>query len=100
MMTLSAMFFAAFIAATLISAQSEAVLVGMLLAESNPIWLLLVVTTTGYVLRSLANWAIGRFLQGYADHRWFSASPGQVARARLWYARRGGGRCSVLGCQS
>ncbi|MDZ4392562.1 YqaA family protein [Cypionkella sp.] len=89
MMTLSAMFFAAFIAATLIPAQSEAVLVGMILEESNPVWLLLLVATTGNVLGSLVNWAIGRFLQGYVDHRWFPASPGQVERARLWYARHG-----------
>lgn len=89
MMTLSAMFFAAFIAATLIPAQSEAVLVGMILEESNPVWLLLLVATAGNVLGSLVNWAIGRFLQGYADHRWFPASPGQVERARLWYARHG-----------
>lgn len=89
MITLSTMFFAAFIAATLIPAQSEVVLVGMLLAESNPVWLLLLVATTGNVLGSLVNWAIGRFLQSYADHRWFPASPGQVERARLWYAHRG-----------
>lgn len=89
MMTLSAMFIAAFVAATLIPAQSEAVLVGMLLAQTNPVWLLLVVATTGNVLGSLVNWAIGRFLQGYAGHRWFPASPAQLERARLWYGRRG-----------
>lgn len=89
MMTLTAMFFAAFIAATLIAAQSEAVLVGMLLADSNPVWLLLLVATTGNVFGSLVNWVIGRFLQGYAVHRWFPASPGQVARARLGYAQHG-----------
>ena len=89
MMTLTALFFAAFIAATLIAAQSEAVLVGMLLADSNPVWLLLLVATTGNVFGSLVNWVIGRFLQGYAVHRWFPASPGQVARARLGYAQHG-----------
>lgn len=89
MMTLTAMFFAAFIAATLIPAQSEAVLVGMLLAKSNSVWLLLLAAIAGNVLGSLVNWAIGRFLQGYSGHRWFPVSPCQVARARLWYARWG-----------
>lgn len=89
MTTLTAMFFAAFLAATLIPAQSEAVLVGMLLAKSNPVWLLLLVATTGNVLGSLVNWAIGRFLQGHAGHRWFPVSPGQLARASNWYARHG-----------
>ncbi len=89
MMTLTAMFFAAFIAATLIPAQSEAVLVGMLLAKSNPVSLLLLVATVGNVLGSLVNWAIGRFLQGYAGQRWFPVSPGQLTRASNWYACHG-----------
>ncbi|MES2667777.1 MAG: YqaA family protein [Pseudomonadota bacterium] len=89
MMTLSAMFLAAFLAATLIPAQSEAVLVGMLLAETNPVWLLLLVATVGNVLGSLVNWAIGWFLQGVTPPRWFPVSPGQLARAQGWYARRG-----------
>lgn len=89
MWTLSALFLAAFAAATLIPAQSEAVLAGMLLAASNPVWLLLLVATTGNVLGSLATWALGRFLQGYADRRWFPVSQDQVQRARLRYARWG-----------
>jgi len=89
MWTLSALFLAAFAAATLIPAQSEAVLAGMLLAASNPVWLLLLVATTGNVLGSLATWALGRFLQGYAERRWFPVSQDQVQRARLRYSRRG-----------
>ncbi len=89
MWTLSALFLAAFAAATLIPAQSEAVLVGMLLAEANPVWLLLAVATTGNVLGSLVNWALGRFLQGFAHPGWFPASPEQIQRAQVWYGRRG-----------
>lgn len=89
MWTLSALFLAAFAAATLIPAQSEAVLVGMLLAETNPVWLLLLVATTGNVLGSLVNWAIGRFLQDRMPVRWFPISADQLARAQGWYAQRG-----------
>lgn len=89
MWTLSALFLAAFAAATLIPAQSEAVLVGMLLAETNPIWLLLLVATTGNVLGSLVNWAIGWFLQNRMPVRWFPVSADQLARAQVWYARWG-----------
>lgn len=95
MWTLSALFLAAFAAATLIPAQSETVLVGLLLAESNPVWLLLVVATTGNVLGSLVNWALGRFLQGYAHQRWFPVSQEQICRAQFWYARRGW--CTLFG---
>ena len=89
MATLAGLFLAAFLAATLIPAQSEAVLVVLLLAGSHPVWLLLVVATAGNVLGSLTNWALGRFLHAHVGSRWFPASPDQVQRARLWYARRG-----------
>lgn len=89
MATLAALFLAAFAAATLIPAQSEAVLVGMLLAETNPVWPLLLVATTGNVLGSLVNWAIGWFLQDRMPVRWFPVSPDQLARAQRWYVRRG-----------
>lgn len=89
MWTLSALFLAAFAAATLIPAQSEAVLVGMLLAETNPVWLLLLVATTGNVLGSLVNWAIGWFLQNRMPVCWFPVSADQLARAQVWYARWG-----------
>ena len=45
MFALTGLFLAAFIAATLIPAQSEAVLVALLLAETQPVWLLLSVAT-------------------------------------------------------
>lgn len=89
MWTLSALFLAAFAAATLIPAQSEAVLVGMLLAETNPVWLLLLVATTGNVLGSLVNWAIGWFLQDRMPVRWFPVSADQLARAQGWFAHWG-----------
>ncbi|MCA0273849.1 MAG: DedA family protein [Proteobacteria bacterium] len=89
MWTLSALFVAAFAAATLIPAQSEAVLAGMLLAETNPVWILLLVATTGNVLGSLVNWGLGRFLQGCPPPRWLRIPPDQMARAQAWYARRG-----------
>lgn len=89
MWTLSALFFAAFAAATLIPAQSEAVLVGMLLAETNPVWLLLLVATTGNVLGSLVNWAIGQFLEDRMPVRWFPISADQLSRAQGWYAHWG-----------
>ena len=83
------LFLAAFAAATLIPAQSAAVLVAMLVAQTHPVWLLLLVATTGNVLGSLVNWALGWFLQGRQPPRWFPVSPNQMQRARMWYARRG-----------
>ncbi|THD73975.1 DedA family protein [Thalassobius vesicularis] len=83
------LFLAAFLAASLFPAQSEAVLVGLLLSETHPAWLLFAAATVGNVLGSLLNWLIGRFLAHYADRRWFPVSPRQFDKAAGWYARWG-----------
>ena len=89
MVELGGLFFAAFAAATLIPAQSEAVLVALLLAASQPVWLLVAVATVGNVLGSAVNWGMGRFLIRFEDRRWFPVSKAQLHRARGWYARWG-----------
>jgi len=89
MLALTGLFLAAFIAATLIPAQSEAVLVALLLAGTQPVWLLLSVATAGNVLGAAVNWTIGRFLMRYSDHPRFPFSSKQVVRAQGWYSRWG-----------
>lgn len=95
MLELAGLFLAAFTAATLIPAQSEAVLVAMILNAAQPVWLLLAVATVGNVLGSIVNWMLGRFLIRFVDRRWFPVSPHQLDRAAGWYARRG--HWSLLG---
>ncbi len=89
MAALSGLFLAALLAATLIPAQSEAVLVGLVLAGTHPLWLLLAVATTGNVLGSVINWGLGRGVARFAGRRWFPASPQQLDRAARWYRRWG-----------
>lgn len=89
MLALFGLFTAALLAATLIPAQSEAVLVGLVLAGGHPVWLLLAVATAGNVLGSVINWGLGRGLVQFADRRWFPASPRQLERATRWYYRWG-----------
>ena len=89
MAALSGLFFAALLAATLIPAQSEAVLLALILDASHPLWLLLVVATVGNVLGSMVNWALGRHLARFAGARWFPVSPRALARAQAWYHRWG-----------
>lgn len=88
-MDLLALFLSAFAAATLVPAQSEALLVAMLLAGDRAPDLLLIVATAGNVLGSGVNWGIGRFLSGLAGRRWFPVSPRALDRARGWYGRYG-----------
>jgi membrane protein YqaA with SNARE-associated domain len=95
MLALGGLFLAAFLAATLIPAQSEAVLVGLILAGGHPVWLLLAVATAGNVLGSVLNWALGRFLVRHVGRRWFPVTRQQLDRATAWYARWG--HWSLLG---
>lgn len=89
MLALLSLFATAFFAATLIPAQSEAVLLGLVWADVHPVALLLVVATAGNVLGSVLNWILGRYLSHFADRRWFPFSAAQVARASDWYQRWG-----------
>ena len=88
-MDLLTLFLAALVAATLLPAQSEIVLGALVVAGAQPVWLLLAVATTGNVLGSCVNWAMGRFLMRFAGHRRFPFSAAQIARAQNWYARYG-----------
>ena len=89
MLALTGLLLAAFLAATLIPAQSEAVLAGLLIAGTHPAGLLLTVATLGNVLGAVVNWAVGRFLIRFAGHPRFPFSMAQLARAQRSYRRWG-----------
>jgi membrane protein YqaA with SNARE-associated domain len=88
------LFLAAFIAATILPAQSEAVLVGLLLQRDHSAIALVGVASAGNVLGSVINWLIGRGVESFRDRRWFPVSPAGLDRAALWYRRYG--RWSLL----
>jgi membrane protein YqaA with SNARE-associated domain len=87
--SLLGLFLAALVAATLIPAQSEAVLAALVLQGLHPVWLLVAVATCGNVLGSLVNWALGRWMMRFAGRRWFPVSPKALDRAAGWYRRWG-----------
>lgn len=89
MIALLGLFAAALLAATLLPAQSEAVLVGLVLASGHSVWLLLAVATAGNVLGSIINWGLGRGLVHFADRRWFPTAPERLVQATRWYHRWG-----------
>ena len=87
------LFLAAFTAATLLPAQSEILVVGLLLTDHAP-WLVLAVASVGNVLGSVVNWFLGRGLERLRTRRWFPVSSAALARAEGWYRRYG--RWSLL----
>lgn len=94
MIAYSGLFLSALVAATVLPAQSEAVLAALVLAGEQPIWALVLVASVGNVLGSVVNWLLGRGLVTFRDKPWFPASPAALARAEGHYKRHG--RWSLL----
>ena len=88
------LFLAAFLAATIIPAQSEAGLSALIMTTENNVILLVVVATFGNVLGAVVNWYLGRWVNRFSDRRWFPIKPLQLSRATLWYRKYG--RWSLL----
>jgi len=91
---LAGLFGIAFVAATILPAQSEAALVALLAAGDIAPWLLVLVASAGNVLGAVVNWFLGRGIERFRDRRWFPVSPRQLDRATRWYGRWG--RWSLL----
>ena len=87
--TYAGLFAAAFLAATILPAQSEALLVGLLLAGEQPALLLITVASVGNVLGSAVNWFLGRGIERFSDRRWFPIKAAALERANNWYRRWG-----------
>jgi membrane protein YqaA with SNARE-associated domain len=86
---LFALFSAAFLAATIIPAQSELVFAALQAQGNHPLWQLLAVATLGNVLGSVVTYAMGLGIERFQNRRWFPATPAQMARAQGWYGRWG-----------
>lgn len=90
----SVLFLTALIAATLVPAQSESVLSGLLLTHHYSTAGLVVVASVGNILGSMINYALGRGIERFKNRKWFPASDKQLQRASRWYERYG--RWSLL----
>jgi membrane protein YqaA with SNARE-associated domain len=88
------LFFAALLAATIIPAQSEALLVGLLVSGQYDPWLLVTVASVGNVLGSLINWLLGYGIQQFRHKKWFPVREATLDRTVGWYRRYG--RWSLL----
>ena len=83
------LFLAALVAATILPAQSEAVLGGLLATGTHSPILLILVAGAGNVLGSVVNWLLGRGVERFRGARWFPVSDGNLERAGRWYRRYG-----------
>jgi membrane protein YqaA with SNARE-associated domain len=84
-----AVFASAFLAATILPAASEVVLVGSSAVEGANITALLAVASVGNTLGSVVSWLVGRFLLRWRERRWFPIGAAALERATAWFARFG-----------
>lgn len=94
LLPLLGLFSAALVAATLLPAQSEAVLVALLATGKYAPLTLITIATLGNVSGSLINWLLGRGIERFRNRRWFPVSARALERATGWYQKWG--RWSLL----
>jgi membrane protein YqaA with SNARE-associated domain len=83
------LFATAFLAATILPAQSEAVLVGLILSERYSLVALLLVASVGNTLGAVVNWTLGRGIERFREKSWFPVKPDKLERAKAWYQKYG-----------
>ena len=83
------LFMTALVAATVFPFQSEAVLVGLILADTYSVTVLVAVASVGNVAGSCINWGIGRGTESLKNRKWFPVKPDQLERSSNWYRRYG-----------
>lgn len=88
------LFLSSFLAATLLPAQSELALAGLLSHDVAAPALLVGVATLGNTLGSLVNWLLGRWAHRLGERRWFPVKRDALRKAEAWYHRYG--RWSLL----
>ena len=89
MESLAGVFFAAFLAATILPFSSEAVLAAFYAAGGGDAVMLWAVASLGNVLGAVLNWGLGRYLLHWQGRRWFPFSRDQLNRAEAWFSRYG-----------
>lgn len=82
---LGLLFSSAFIAATILPAQSELVLVTLNKLGQYPEWQLLIVASIGNILGAVVNWLLGR----YIGKSWFSPNDKWMQKATTIYQKYG-----------
>ena len=82
------LFITGFIAATLLPASSELLLLA-LYQQGGLVWALWLSATLGNTLGSCVNWFLGREVLRFQHKRWFPVTPGQLQRAGDQFNRYG-----------
>jgi membrane protein YqaA with SNARE-associated domain len=86
---LAGLFASAFLAGSILPAQSEAVLAALLLQGTLPAWLLVAVASIGNVAGAVLNYGLGRSADRFRHRRWFPLNAAGWDRCAQWFNRWG-----------
>ena len=78
-----------FLAATILPFSSEVVLTTMYLSNSFETYFLLIFTSIGNILGSVANWYLGKKITIFQNRKWFPVSTEQLERSRKYFQKYG-----------
>ena len=88
------LFISAFAAATILPAQSEALLAYQVSISPDAVVKLIAVASLGNVLGATFNWCLGRLTENLRAKKWFPVNEKQLQKAERFYGRYG--RYSLL----
>lgn len=88
------LFISAFAAATILPAQSEALLAYLVSLNPSYTTRLITVATIGNVLGSIVNWWLGRLAKEFKNKSWFPVSEDKLLQGEQYYRKYG--RFSLL----
>ncbi|OSZ72932.1 hypothetical protein CAP39_05595 [Sphingomonas sp. IBVSS1] len=86
---LAGLFASAFLAGSILPAQSEAVLAALLIAGRQPAALLVLVASLGNIAGALLNYGLGRSADRFRHRRWFPLSAAGWDRSAALFNRWG-----------
>ena len=83
------LFWTALLAATLVPAQSEAVLVALIINTPEKVTTLVLIATIGNTLGSVINWVLGRYIEHFQDRKWFPFKAATIAKGQAIFKKYG-----------
>ncbi len=85
----TSLFLAAFIAASIFPAQSEALLLWLAAQGIYSVIALVAVASTGNTLGAIFNWWLGTRAEKFRNRQWFPVRAEKLEKAQDWYRRYG-----------
>ena len=83
------LFVISFLAATILPFSSELTLAGLIVTSNYDNLLLLIVASSGNVLGSVVNWALGFYSRNLSSKKWFPFKETQIEKSSKWFRKFG-----------